>query len=102
MYQAEVTKANQFLMDLQTTFDVFVEQIKQYLQSEDGRVAVMKQYKDDQAKLKMNLDLLLQGIAGCCRYVLVIKSQSLMDQLKEIVQKANRVYAQFSQLDFWF
>lgn len=25
MYQAEVTKANQFLMDLQTTFDVFVE-----------------------------------------------------------------------------
>ena len=34
----------------------------------------MKQYKDDQAKLKMNLDLLLQGIAGCCRYVLVIKS----------------------------
>ena len=69
-----MAKANQFLMDLQTTFDVFVEQIKQYLQSEDGRVAVMKQYKDDQAKLKMNLDLLLQGIAGCCRYVLVVKS----------------------------
>ncbi|CAL6072662.1 Hypothetical_protein [Hexamita inflata] len=94
----ELNKSSQYISSLQTTFDAFVEQIKQYMNNNESRQTVINQFAEDYTKLQRNLDTMLTSLGECIQYSLVQKNETNITRLNMTIEKVNKVLWSPSQL----